>query len=176
MARRGFTRGGGVKPPQRQIASAAITGEVNGIVPVAGLVKIAGTVGLQTIVAAGTIVRTRGELMGHQRIEAGADQIVGGAFGIIMVSGDAFAAGTASMPGPLSDSGDDWYVWVPFNFTSFVGTAPGEEPSVFRTAFDSRGMRKTKGGEVAAPIIEIESVVGGGVIDFSYTFRDQVKL
>ena len=113
--------------------------------------------------------------MGLMRTEAAGDQIVNGAFGIIVVSSDAFAAGTASLPGPLSDAGNDWFVWVPFHFMTGAGASAGDEALVFRTSFDSRGMRKLKIGDVTAPVIEVEADLAGGTIDIGYSYREQIK-
>ena len=116
MPRRGFSRGrGGIKPPQRQIESSANSGEMDGVTTVVGFVKAGGTIGLSAT-QAGTIVRTRGSFMSKvvSGVPAG-NSIIKGAFGIIQVSSDAFAIGITAIPGPFSDAGNDWFVWVPFN-------------------------------------------------------------
>ena len=177
MPRRQFGGGArGVKPPQRQISNQAITGDIDGIIPVAGIVKAGGSVGLGTAEGALTIVRTRGQLMAMQRVEAGADQIIRGALGIILVSQDAFDVGITALPGPISDSLSDWYVWAPFTLMSFVGVELGDQALMVRVDFDSRGMRKAKFGEVSAVVVELESDVAGGSVDIGYVFREQVKL
>ncbi len=174
--RRSFVGGGAVRPPQRQISNLAITGLFDGVVPVAGVVKALGTFGIATAEGALTIVRTRGQLMAFARTEAASDQIIRGALGIILVSSDAFAVGVTAIPGPLSDSLDDWYVWVPFNLMTANGAALGDEALVARENFDSRGMRKSKFGEVSAVVLELESDVAGASVDVSYAFREQTKL
>ncbi len=165
---------GGVRAPQRQIGNFAVCSIFDGVAPVAGTVKALGTVGIQTTESAATIVRTRGNMSWLFRTEAAADSIICGALGFIMVSPDAFTAGVGSVPGPLTDSTADWFVWVPFGRFLFGGIGPAE---LFdRKDFDSRGMRKTKSGDVVAIVIELESDVAGGTFDAAVTVRDQVKL
>ena len=176
MARGRFvgTRGG-FRPPQRQIASAAICGNVNQLAVLSANTPALGSVGLQTIVGPLTIVRTRG-YFNIALVAATASDIICGAFGIIMVSENAFNAGIASVPGPMTDSGEDWFVWEPI-VLQHLATDPHEVDG--RTAqfrhFDSRGMRKSKTSEVAAVVVELISIVGGQTIDLGYSFRDQVK-
>ena len=64
----------------------------------------------------GTIIRTRGMITIFPT-SFGADLNVVGAFGIGLVSAEAFAAGIASVPEPYADS--DWGGWMvlqPFAF------------------------------------------------------------
>ena len=177
MARRGFGRGGGVPAPKRQIGNFAIGGDVDGLAIVAGTAKAQGSFGSVVNEAAVTIVRTRGQLLWSLVDNSGVRQIMHGAFGIIIVSGDAFSAGVASLPGPMSDSENDWYVWVPFTINTVDGTADDQAiGQTGRVNFDSRGMRKMKFGEINAPVVEVVSDVAAGGIDLSYVWRHQYKL
>ena len=96
--------------------------------------------------------------------------------GIILVSTDAFAAGIGSLPGPLSDSGNDWYVWTPFALAFDDVEAEFDSKWVDVVDFDSRGMRKSKFGQVSAVILEVESDRAGHSIDSCVSFREQFKL
>ncbi len=165
---------GAVRAPQRQIGNSAFCSVFDGVVPVLGTVKALGSLGASLVEAAATVVRHRGTLTVLQRLEAAGDQIICGAMGMIVVSADAFAAGVASMPGPLTDGGNDWFVWVPFGGFSFGGIGPGE--LLVRKEFDSRGMRKMKFGEVIAVVLEIEADLAGGALDAAVTWRFQTKL
>ena len=177
MARgRSFGGARGVKPPQRQISNMSNQGEVDGLTTVIGIVKALGTFGLSTAVGAATIVRTRGSLLVRVAAAAAGDTTLRGAMGIIQVSADAFAAGVASVPGPLSDSLDDWYVWVPFTLAFDDITTEFDSAYFDRVAFDSRGMRKTKFGEVSAVVFEVDCDRAGSSIDISYVYREQIKL
>ena len=169
-------RGGGLarRAPQRQISNVAITGNVDGAIPIAGQFKALGTIGINTI-DPGTIVRTRGRVLATMASVSGAATILSVTYGVILVSSDAFAAGVASIPGPLSDSGNDWYVWgaLTFRFGGTVGDqAIGQTD---RVDFDSRGMRKSKPGDTSVFVVEIESNVAGGSVDVAYALREQFK-
>ena len=179
MAGRGFTRSrGGIKPPQRQINNQAVCGEFDGIVVTLAptVVKALGSFGIATAVGAATIVRTRG-YFNCAIVAATASSLICGAFGIITVSADAFAAGVGSMPGPITDSGDDWYVWEPIVLQN-LATDPHEVDGRTSqlTHFDSRGMRKLKFGEVSAVVVELSATAAGQTVDLGYSFREQSKL
>ncbi len=175
MARR-FHGGGRIgRAPQRQIANATIFGASDGIVPVAGTVKALGDVGLATTGGPGTIVRTRGSVLARMATVSGTATIMSVTWGIILVSTDAATAGVASVPGPETDDGNDWYAWGVMQL-AFGGTA-GENfiGQIDRQNFDSRGMRKSKVGDISVMVIEVNSDVAGGTLDFGYSFREQFK-
>ena len=171
LRRSGF----GVKPPQRQISNASLDAEIDGLVTVVGLVKGLYTVGLATVTGALTIVRTRGVFSVRAAAAAVGNSITRGAFGIILVSTDAFAAGVGSVPGPISDDFNDWYVWAPFTLLH-DDTTPSDSPHVTTVQFDSRGMRKSKFGQVAVAVLEVESDLAGTALDSAFSMRNQVKL
>ena len=166
----------GIKAPQRQIASASVQGVFDSLAVAATNTPSLGTFGLQTVVAAATVVRTRG-YFNIATIAAGASSIIQGAFGLIFVSEDAFNAGIGSVPGPLTDDGEDWFVWEPIVLQN-VSTDPHEVDGRTSqlTHFDSRGMRKTKATQVIAVVLELIASATGQSIDMGYSFRDQVKL
>ena len=163
------------KAPQRQIFNQAITGEVDGAVPVIGTVKVVGSIGVASGEAPVTLVRTRGQW--HIRLASfpGAGiSIMRAAMGLIVVSTDAFAIGVTALPGPLSDPENDWIVWSP-SALSFPGSVGEGFILDARMDFDSRGMRKLKLGDVLAVMFEITSDVAGGSLDIAYLFRQQFK-
>ncbi len=175
--RRGFVRG--IKPPQRQIASFAVAGNGTITFGAALIGTIAGSVGLALTVAAGTLVRTRGSFRPALAASGSNQNVISGAFGIIVVSSEAFTAGLASLPTPLADPERDWVVWQPFTLYG-DGTAQGEAATgaTLDFPFDSRGMRKMKTNDVMAPVFEAEQddATSGTIINFAYTWRDQIKL
>ena len=163
--------------PRRQIGNAVVTADVDGLAVVAGIAKAGFSFGLTTAESALTIVRTRGQMLVTIVDNSGVRQIMQGAMGIILVSSDAFSAGIGSLPGPISDDQNDWYVWAPFTLSTLDGTADDQAISqTVRVDFDSRGMRKSKFGDVAAIVLEIESDVAAGGIDASLIAREQFKL
>jgi len=77
-----------------------------------------------------------------------------------VVSEDAFAAGAASLPGPITDVGSDlWfvhqYLYAPIRVASDVGQIWGAQ-----YAIDSRAMRKISDEERA--VLVVESTASGG--------------
>ena len=176
---RGFRSSGrsGIKPPQRQINNFAQSGIMDGITTsAAAFVKALGTGGISTLQSS-TVVRSRGHFC--SKLVAGApsgNSIIRGAFGIIIVSADAFAVGITAIPGPLSDSDNDWYVWAPFchNVQSADDEAIAIQANV-SLPFDSRGMRKVKVGDVSAVVVEYLSDTTGSVFDVGYVWREQAK-
>ncbi len=177
-ARRGFSRGG-VKPPQRQIGNFATCGEA--IITFGASLRgtALGTVSLLTIVAAGTLVRSRGMLTAAVQASGSNQNTIVGVLGIIVVSVEAFTAGLASIPTPITDSGRPWVVWQPFGLYA-DGTTLGEAATLSATseAFDSRGMRKLKANDVLAVVFEAcqGDATTGTIINVTYAWRDQIKL
>ncbi len=114
-----------------------------------------------------TIVRTRGivDLHGTTLV---ADVDFGGAYGICVVSDEAFAAGTASIPRPFDDADwGGWLVWGAFarhqEFLDGTGTAlPNWSENI-----DSKAMRKVGNNETIVALVESQT----GSFDFAFTFR-----
>jgi len=173
MPRQRRTGFGVTRAPRRQIANNAFTAEIDGVVTVIGIVKSLFSGSLAVVESALTLVRTRGEFGFRIAAAAAGNSITRGAFGMIVTSSDAVIAGVASVPGPLSDSLNDWFVWVPF---TVIHNASSQDAEYNFRPFDSRGMRKLKFGEDLVPVLEIESDVAGSSIDASFSLRIQSKL
>ena len=113
-----------------------------------------------------TIRRTRG------LISVGSDQNVAveaqvGAYGMVVVSDLAIAAGAASIPGPITEATDDgWFVWVPFLKRGPSSTAL----EVINNEFDSKAMRRIEEGFCVAVLVENGSATDG------LLFADMVSL
>ncbi len=129
-----------------------------------GLTTIAATTGtlLSSLNAAAlalrpfTIVRTRlGLWIASDQV--GATEHVAGALGMQVVTDTAVAAGAASVPTPLTDPNDDYFVYQPFfnlfEFVSGVGVFEhGGGGSMFTV--DSKAMRKVGAQDDIAITIE----------------------
>ncbi len=105
-----------------------------------------------------TIVRTRGTFW-VQSDQAAALEEQLGAFGMVVVSDLALAAGAASIPGPVTDANDDgWFVWEPFvtRNVSLTGAIPGQ---IYQ--FDSKAARRVQEGFGIAIIVENASATFG---------------
>ncbi len=83
------------------------------------------------------------------------------AFGMIVVSDLALAAGAASIPGPITDASDDgWFVWE--GFPTLVSTTDGSTSfavQYYGEPFDSKAMRRIPEGFGVAFMAE---ATGGG--------------
>ncbi len=117
-----------------------------------------------------TILRTVGVLaVQSDQAAASEDQI--GALGMIVVNDLALAAGAASIPGPITDIGDDgWFLYVPFaqrlNFSSAVGVNP-DFAQLYQ--FDSKAKRRVEEGSGVALIVENAS--SGHAFNVELVFR-----
>ena len=172
--RQGFGRSG--TAPKRQIGNAAVSAEIDGLTTTIGIAKAVYSFGLLVTVDALTIVRTRGQFGVRVAAASSGNSIIRGVLGLIVVSSDAFAAGIGSLPGPLSDSGNDWFVWAPFTLLFDDVIANNDSKYVTAVDFDSRGMRKMKFGQEIALILEVESDLAGSAIDSAVALRTQFKL
>jgi len=89
-----------------------------------------------------TIVRTR-VLMQIESDQSAASEATNGAYGAIIVSDEAVAAGSASIPGPTSDTDAPWFVWQPWINSFLLGDGTGfVEPAGYTVVIDSKSMRK----------------------------------
>ena len=117
-----------------------------------------------------TILRTRGSVMTAPTTPT-ADHQTHAAWGMIVVNDLAVAAGVASIPGPVTDRGDDgWLVWEPLQATLDFSTAVGKDykaGAVF--PFDSKAKRIIEEGFQIA--IVVENAAAAGTISFSGMFR-----
>ncbi len=102
-----------------------------------------------------TVLRTVGSVsVKSDNPGSGEEQI--GAFGMIVVTDIAAAAGIASIPGPVTNGSDDgWFTYVPFAFSLATFTSVGFEPGMsHRIEFDSKAKRMTGEGQVIALVVE----------------------
>ena len=143
MARRSSFRGRGhfVK---RQTGWEEGVGELTSLQAVtASTSLIIGSVGFQLAVDGVTLIRTRG-IIQVILTAAGAAEGFNGAFGICVVSNDAFAVGITAIPNPVDDM--DWDGWLYHQFWSLMAPAAfqatGTGPFVKDLVIDSKAMRK----------------------------------
>ena len=97
-----------------------------------------------------TVRRTRGI------VQLASDQMTtletqAGALGLVVVTDIAFAAGAASIPGPVTEASDDgWFVWVPMTQRMEIAANPGNQ--IYD--FDSKAMRRVEEGFTVAVMVE----------------------
>ncbi len=182
MARRvSHGRAGGFKSPQRQIANDGI--EIVSVAPItfgaSASGSAIGSVGFLVAVPAATLVRTRGSVTFRLAASGASNNSIGGAMGMIVVSENAFAAGLASVPLPLDDIENDWFVYEPVTFeASATSIGANNVGSKITRQFDSRGQRKLKNGDVLAMVFELsqETSTTGTVVTATAIWRQQFKL
>ncbi len=105
-----------------------------------------------------TLARTRGEVaFGPQAFTV--DLEIVGAYGVAVVSDQAFAAGAASIPGPWNNPGwDGWLVWRSFHYVLEVTGTPVELFKGFDAhEVDSKGMRKVSDNETVVLMAESQA-------------------
>ncbi len=117
-----------------------------------------------------TLLRTVG-MISVRTDQIVASEVQQGAFGMIVVTDLAVAAGAASIPGPLTDIGDDgWFVHVPFlNRFEFVTGAGFDANTAVNKEFDFKSKRRLEEGQSMA--IMVETTAGSGGINFLTIFR-----
>jgi len=121
-----------------------------------------------------TVVRTRG-LLAARSDQTGAAEFYSIAFGLIVVSEEAVAAGVGSVPTPDAQNSSDWYVYErianQFGFVSGTGILL----SMTERIIDSRAMRKVSEGQQLISVQEVSATSGGGVTMSSFA-RTLIKL
>ena len=116
----------------------------------------------------GTLVRTRGR-MSIKPQTTSADLDIVGAFGIGIVSAEAFGVGVTAVPEPFSDA--DWGGWMvmePFAMHFEQVTNVGQLIASWQFEIDSKAMRKVEPNSVA--VIVAESLSG------AYAIADTTRL
>ena len=153
--------------PQRQFIWSDVLLQASGTV--AAGAKSTGSLSALGMFASGvTLIRTRGRVVATMITGAISDVTQYGiAIGIF--SSDAFAAGVASLPGPLMDADYDWLWYLTGAFgPSLAGTE--DERSMMTTIsleLDSKAMRKLKPNQMVGFVAEAVAFNGAVGIDFS---------
>ena len=102
-----------------------------------------------------------------------ADQQANGAFGIMIVDGEAFDAGVASIPTPMAEAGDErWFVHRYWAVDCRFDTSP--QAQVMRVDIDSKAMRKVTSSDVLVAVLENNAAVDA--VAFWWQFRVLFKL
>ena len=116
-----------------------------------------------------TILRTVGRFAVSSDQTAATEGALG-AFGMIVVTDLALAAGAASIPGPVTDASDDgWFLYVPIAQENLLATAVGIIRSV-NYDFDSKAKRKVEDGRAVALMVENASAA------FAFRFAHVIRL
>ncbi len=166
MARRvSRFRGGAIRVPQRrktEWGSLISSGEWN--IAAASSKLLVGSFSSATLapLVPMTLSRVRG-VFSHRSDQATADETYAGAVGICVVQDAARAAGVASVPGPVTEVGQDmWLWWMPFVGRFEFGSASGFVLPFVHQIVDNRAMRKIEDGNAIVMVIET-AAFGQGV-------------
>ena len=126
-----------------------------------------------------TIVRLRGSAMVHLTAAGSAGDGYTGAFGIGLVSAEAFAAGAGSVPGALTDSDDDIWLYHQFfevkSATAMLADGVNAQSIAQRFEVDSKAMRKLTIDQVVFGSFEAFET-GVAVVQFVFDSRMLVKM
>ena len=128
----------------------------------------ADALGVATVLSsslAATWMRVRGNISVSLDATADGDQALVG-LGIIKSTAEAIAAGVASMPGPITDGGQDW-LWhqiVPLQVQTLVGDNSNQGAQYVEV--DSKAMRKMRSGtDDFALVVHNMDIVGAPSVD-----------
>jgi len=106
-----------------------------------------------------TIVRIRGMVHIMQTNATSIGDGFSGALGIGVMSGDAFNAGVASLPGPVTDSEWDGWMWHSFfdvrQRTAIEADGVNSGSGDVRIEIDTKAMRKFEDTEALVGVIEV---------------------
>jgi len=114
-----------------------------------------------------TVVRTRGywTIFSDQ---TAATEFYEAAFGMIVVSDQAVAAGVASVPTPATDTASDWHVYQrlanQYEVTAAGGGAGSGLINGTSAEFDSKAMRKVDLGEDLISVVEAGNLSNGVLV------------
>ena len=134
--------------------------------------------GAQSLLAAQTLIRTRGEVLLFLSSVDASLTGMSGAVGICIVSENAFNAGIGSIPDPTADIAWDGWLWYSiFNvFASGATIATDTGPVHQRLLIDSKAMRKIKQTDVVCAVVGVDSEVGTAVMQVKLNTRLLSKL
>ncbi len=127
-----------------------------------------------------TLMRTRGSIDVSADSSASTAEAFSVAIGIAVIGAHAFAAGSASVPLPLTDSGNDKWLWWG-HATINTGIAGGASTVNYnpsqRIEVDSKAMRKIEADELVMIAFEVDDLVAGAArqIDVSFGIRLLLK-
>ena len=138
------------------------------------------SLGVQTGLDANTIVRIHGEYtLSLSAVTSIGDHFAAVGLGIGLCTDEAFAAGVASVPGPLTDHDWDGWMWHSLHgmFRGVETTEVQRGPmEAVREKIDSKAMRKFDEGMTVFGAVELGTETGAVTLDFTVRTRMLIKL
>ena len=120
-----------------------------------------------------TVVRTRGSVAIAPVIGIAADVDIVGAYGLAVVSENAFGQGVSAIPQPFDDANwDGWFVWRSFSIRFESNSALTAHINQLVQEVDSKAMRKMGDGDRVVLIAQSQV----GAYDISMPLRMLMKL
>jgi len=108
-----------------------------------------------------TIVRVRGELLVMLKEASTAGSQFPWAFGMCVVTENAFGVGVTAVPAPFTDvAWDGWLVHQQGVVRQELLNGPPDEANTYRAIIDSKAMRKTHATDVLIGIVEVHTESG----------------
>ena len=128
-----------------------------------------------------TLVRTRGHLALQLAAATAAGDGFIGAFGVGIVTDEAFAAGIAAIPGPLT--APDWEGWFvhqlfalrSINIMAASNNAIQDASSILHYEIDSKAMRKFSQGQTMVAVVDVVEL-GTAAMEVTWDSRALFKL
>jgi len=146
--------------PRRETEWAALVATGAGTIATASTKLILNTFSASalSVLVPTTVIRMRG-LLSHKSDQAAQTEEYAGAVGAVIVRDDARNIGITALPGPLSASGDDVWLWHQFytgefRFADASGIVPIAENII---VIDSKAQRKIVDGDAIVIIAESAS-------------------
>ena len=119
------------------------------------------TTAVQAAVDDLTVVRVRGELLISLLAASTVGSFMSFAFGMCIVTENAFGVGVTAVPAPFSDGAwDGWLVHLQGTVLAQTADPNGGNSDSYRAIIDSKAMRKTHQTDVMIGVIEWHDEVG----------------
>jgi hypothetical protein len=114
-----------------------------------------------------TVLRVVGGVSVQSDQSSSAEEQIG-AFGLILITDVALAAGIASIPGPVTDVTDDgWFCYQSFAISGAQGTVPNNTTWF---PFNTKGKRIVSGEGISIAIV-VENIHASHGLEILMTFR-----
>ena len=117
-----------------------------------------------------TVLRCRGEVLVamDETMQVGDKALI--AFGLAIVSTDAFTLGATALPDPAGDANFPWLWWHQTLMASNLAVGLNNQgSSVARIVIDTKAMRKVKPLESLAMVFQVVAGTGSPVMDVDFS-------
>ncbi len=122
-----------------------------------------------------TLVRLRGHLVANVASATAAGDGVVGAFGIALVTSDAFAVGVSAVPDPLTEAEFQWLYYTKVSWRVPAPSADIRDGYDRTIVIDNKAMRKWRDGMTMVGILETV-LIGTADVRVDFDTRLLVKL